>query len=261
MLPHPAEPPPAPVPPVAELSRGATVALGMVAAGFVAAYAVLPGQRAWLAAGGGLVDLVTPFVLALAVVAAAWGVRHTPGARRSSWPLVLGGILGFLDEIHYASGILGYQPPQVGPVTVDGSSAALDAARYYATTTLGLGTLDMVAALLVVLAGAAFLASRERRAARALTWLADHPPMIHLGIAVILVAVATGLDLFAKGVTLGFVEEWLEFVAAGVLLRGALLVSHRDPQVWGWRHRIRPWLEGEAPQRALPPAAAHHDQP
>jgi len=245
---------PSPVPPVAEATRAATIGLALAAIALVACYAALPGARAWLEGEGGLTDLATPVLLVIAAMAAWWGIRHTPGAPGACWLLPAAALLGALDEVHYGTGFLGYHPPQVGPVAIDGFTALLAAGKHLAATQLGLSTLDLAAAAALVAAGAAFLMARERRAPRALAWLADHPPAVHLLAAGVLVLAATGLDLFAVGSIPAFIEEWLEFVAAGLLVRGALLIPRRDPAVSGWRHRLRPWLEGEAPQRALPPA-------
>jgi hypothetical protein len=244
-----------PLPPVAEATRAATVGLAAAALGLGAVYAAFPAQRAWLAAGNGLTDLATAVLLAVTVVAGWWAIRRTPEAARGCHLLPVAALLGLLDEVHYGAGVLGFQLPQVGSVTLDGVSSLLSVAQHVAEEQLGLGPLDLAAGAALAAAVLAFVLARRRRAARASAWLADHPPAVHLLGAVTLVIGPMILDLIAGTGIVRFVEEWLEFVAAAVLFRGALLIPQHDPETVGWRQRMRPWLDGDAPKRATPAGA------
>jgi hypothetical protein len=240
-----------PLPPVAEATRAVTVGLALAASGLAVAYAALPAQRAWLAAGSGLTDLATAVLLLIAAALGWWAIVRSPGAARWRHLLPAAAVLGFLDEVHFGAGVFGFELPRVGPVTVDGVSALLAVTRHVASTQLGLGPMDLAAATGLLAAVAAFVLARRRRAARAVSWLADHPPAVHLLAAAMLVTGTSILDLAAGTGTVRFVEEWLEFVAASLLCRGVLLVPRHDPEAVGWRQRLRPWLEGEGPQRTL----------
>jgi hypothetical protein len=233
---------------VAEATRAVTIGLAAAAAGLAVAFAALPSQRAWLAAGNGLPDLATAVLLLLTAAIGWWAIRRTPGAPRWSHLLPLAAVVGFLDEVHYGAGALGFDLPQVGPVTLDGVSSLLAVGEHVASTRLGLGPMDLAAAAALLAAVAAFLLARRRRAARAVAWLVDRPPAVHLLAAATLVTGASILDLVAGSQVLRFVEEWLEFVAASLLCRGVLLILRHGPEVMGWRQRLRPWLDGD-PQR------------
>jgi hypothetical protein len=238
-----------PLPLVAEATRAVTVGLAAAASGLAVAYAALPSLRAWLAAGNGLTDLATAVLLVPTAATGWWAIRRTPGAARWSHLLPLAAVLGFLDEVHYGAGVFGFDMPQVGPVTVDGASSLLAVAEHVASTRLGLGPMDLAAAAALLAAVTAFLLARRRRAARAVAWLVDRPPAVHLLAAATLVTGASILDLVAGSGILPFAEEWLEFGAASLLCRGALLILRHGPAVVGWRQRLRPWLDGEGPQR------------
>lgn len=243
-----------PLPPVAEATRAATIGLAAAALGFAAAYVALPAQRSWFSAENGLVDLATAVLLALVALAGVWAIRRTPGVARWSRLLPAAALLGLMDEVHFGASLFGFQMPRVGPVTVDGLSALLAAGQHLAETQLGLGPLDLAAGAALVAAVGAFVLARRRRAARATSWLADHPPALHLLASAALVILALAIDLFFEAGALRFTEEWLEFGAAAALLRGALLIPRHNPQVLGWRQRLRPWLESESPRRAVPAA-------
>jgi hypothetical protein len=245
-----------PLPPVAEATRAATIGLGAVAAGLVVAYAAWPRQRAWLAAGNGLVDAATALALLAALIIALWAIHRTPGAARWCRLLPVAALLGLLDEVHLAAGLLHFSLPTLGPVTIDGFSALVAAGQHVATTQLGLSPVDLAAASAVVIAAAAFMLARRRRATRAAAWLADHTPALHLLAAAALAAAAVALDVLAATQLADFAEEWLEFAAAALLLRGALLIPRHNPAAAGWRQRLRPWLDGETPQRAMPSAGS-----
>jgi len=247
---------PKPLPPVAEATRAATAGLAAVAAGLVVAYAALPRQRSWLAAGNGLTDAATALVLLAALIAALWAIRRTPGAARWCRLIPIAALLGLLDETHAAAGLLHFTLPALGPVTIDGVSALFAAGQHIATAELGLSPLDLAAGAAVVIAAAAFLLARRRRATRAAAWLADHPSALHLLAASALASVAVVLDVLTAAQPAGFVEEWLEFVAGALLLRGALLILRQDPAAAGWRQRLRPWLDGGTSPRAMPSAGS-----
>ncbi len=242
-----------PLPPVAEATRAVTIGLAAAASGLAAAYGALPSQRAWLAAGNGLTDFATAVLLLITATLGWWAIRRTPGAARWSHLLPLAAVLGFLDEVHYGAGVFGFSMPRVGSVTVDGASSLLAAGEHIASTRLGLGPMDLAAAAGLLVAVAAFVLARRRRAARALAWLVDRPPAVHLLAAGTLVTGASILNLVAGSGVLRFVEEWLEFIAAALLCRGVLLILRHGPEVVGWRQRLRPWLDGECPQRAPGP--------
>jgi hypothetical protein len=253
MLRHAPERATSSLPPVAEATRAVTIGLAAAAWGLVAAYIALPAQRAWLAAGNGLVDFATAVLLFVTAALGWWAIRRTPGAARWCHLLPAAAVLGLLDEVHFGAGVFGFDLPQVGPVTVDGISALLAVARHVASTQLGLGPMDLAAAAALLAAVASFLLARRRRAARAVSWLADHPPAVHLLGAATLVTATSILDLVAGTGTVRFVEEWLEFAAASLLCRGVLLIPQHDPETVGWRQRLRPWLDGDTPQRTLGP--------
>jgi hypothetical protein len=216
------------------------------------AYAALPGQRAWLAAGNGLTDLVTAVLLLLTATVGWWAIRRTPEAARWCHLLPVAALLGFLDEVHYGAGLLGFELPRVGSVAVDGASSILAVGRHVAESQLGLSPLDMAAGAALAAAVLAFVMARHHRAARAAAWLADRPPAVHLLGAAILVMPTLALDLVAGTGVIRFAEEWGEFTAAAILFRGALLIPRHDPEAVGWRQRLRPWLDGDVPQRAMP---------
>ncbi len=241
-----------PLPPVAEATRAATIGLAAAALGLAVAYAALPGQRAWLAAGNGLTDLATAVLLFLTAAIGWWAIRRTPGAARWCHLLPMAALLGLLDEVHYGAGIFGFRLPEVGSVTVDGVSSLLSVAQHVAEKQLGLGPLDLAAGVALAAAVLAFVLARRRRGARAAAWLGDHPPAVHLVGACTLVIGPMTLDLVGGTGVVRFVEEWLEFVSAAILFRGALLIPRRDPETAGWRLRMRPWLDGETPQHAMP---------
>jgi len=245
---------PSPLPPVAEATRGATIGLSAGAAGLAAAYAALPAQRAWLSSDHGLVDLATAVLLLVTLVVGWWGLRRTPTPDRWCRLLPLVALMGLLDELQFGSGLLGFGLPEVGPVTLDGLSSLLAAGEHLASTYLGLGPLDLAAGAGLAVALAAFLLARNHRAQRIASWLVDHPPVFHLLVSAGLVTAALALDLLGTGEEARFVEEWLEFAAAAVLLRGTLLIPGREPQALGWRQRLRPWLESDAPARSAPPS-------
>lgn len=248
-----------PMPPVAEVTRAVTIGLAAAASGLAVAYAALPSQRAWLAAGNGLTDLATAVLLLLTAATGWWAIRRTPGAARWSHLLPLAAVLGFLDEVHYGAGVFGIDMPRVGPVTIDGASSLLAAGEHVASTLLGLGPMDLAAAAGLLAAVAAFVLARRRRAARAVAWLVDRPPAVHLLAAATLVTAASILELVAGSETLRFVEEWLEFGAASLLCRGVLLTLRHSPAAVAWRQRLRPWLDAEGPQRA--PGSARAGRP
>jgi hypothetical protein len=245
---------PSPLPPVAEATRAATVVLGAAAVAFAAAYAALPRHREWMASSNGLVDLSTAVLLALTFLVGIWALRRTPGADRWHRLLPAAAMLGLLDEIHFGASLFGFGMPRVGPVTVDGLSALFAVGQHIGETQLGLSPLDLAAAAAVVAACGAFLMARRRRAARAAAWLADRPPAAHLLVSVTLVTAAVACDVFAGSGPMVFVEEWLEFVAGAFLLRGTLLIPRHKNEALGWRQRLRPWLDDNTPQRAMPSA-------
>lgn len=253
MLRHAPDRAPLPLPPVAEATRGVTLGLAAAASGLAVAYAALPAQRAWLAAGSGLIDFATAALLLSTAVLGCWAIRRTPGTARWRHLLPAAAVLGFLDEVHFGAGVFGFDLPRVGPVTVDGVSALLDVARHLAAAHFGLGPMDLAAAAALLAAVALFVLARERRAVRVVSWLADHPPAFHLLAAAVLVTGASILDLVAGTGAIRFAEEWLEFAAASLLCRGVLLIPRHDPEAVGWRHRLRPWLDGEGPQRTPGP--------
>ena len=252
MPPHAPDRASSPLPPVAEATRAATIGLTVAALGLVVAYVAFPGQRAWLAANNGLTDFASAVLLLLTAAAGWWAIRRTPGAGRWCHLLPVAALLGFLDEVHYGATLLGLELPRVGPVTVDGVSSILAVAQQVAESPLGLRPLDMAAGAALAAAVLAFVLARRHRAARAGAWLADHPPAVHLLGAALLIMAAVILDLFSGTGVIRFAEEWSEFTAAAVLLRGVLLIPQHDPEAVGWRQRLRPWLDGDAPQRALP---------
>ena len=252
---------PSPLPPVVETTRAATIGLAAVALGLAVAYAVVPAQRSWLAAPNGVVDLSTAVLLVLTVIAGLWAVRRTPGAARWCRLLPAAALLGFLDEVHFGASLLGLDLPRVGPVALDGLSALPAAGQHLAETRLGLSPLDLAAGAILAAAVGAFVMARRRRAARASAWLEDRPPAVHLVAATALVTAAMTLDLFAGSGPLLFVEEWLEFVAAALLLRGTLLIPRHPPEALGWRQRLRPWLDVDTPQRAMPSGAPWKPRP
>jgi hypothetical protein len=245
-----------PLPPVAEATRAATIGLAGAALGLVAAYAALPGQRAWLAAGNGLTDSATAVLLLLTAAVGWWVIRRTPGVARWCHLLPVAALLGFLDEVHYGVGLLGFELPRVGRVTVDGVSSILAVTQDVAERQLGLSPLDMAAGAALAAAVLAFVLARHHRAARAAAWLADRPPAVHLLGAAILIMPAVALDLVGGTGVVRFAEEWAEFTAAAILFRGTLLIPRHDPEAVGWRQRLRPWLDGDAPQRAMPSGAS-----
>ena len=250
-----------PVPPVAEATRAATIGLAAAAFGLAVAYAAVPSQRAWLAADNGLTDFATAVLLAVTVPLACWAIRRTPSAARWCRLLPLAALLGLLEEAHFGAGLLGFNLPQVGPVSVDGFSGLLAAGQHLAETQLGLSPLDMAAGAALVAAVGAFVLARRRRAPRAVAWLTDRSSAVHLLTSASLTTLAVALDLFADTGLLDFVEEWLEFAAAALLFRGALLIPRHEPQAQGWRQRLRPWLDGDPPQRALPSASPRRPRP
>ena len=71
-----------PLPPVAEATRAVTLGLAAAASALALAYAVLPSQRAGLAAGNGLTDLATAVLLSLTVGRRVVG--HPP--HPAPWP-------------------------------------------------------------------------------------------------------------------------------------------------------------------------------
>lgn len=239
------------LPPVAEATRAVTLGLAAVALALAVAYAVLPAQRAWLASSNGLTDLATAVLFSLTAAAGWWAIRRTPDAARWSHLLPLAAVLGFLDEAHYGAGILGFDLPQVGPITVDGASSLLAVAEHVASTRLGLGPWDLAASAALLAALAAFVLARRRRAPRAAAWLIDRPPAVHLAAAATLVTGACALNLIAGSGVLRFTEEWLEFCAAALLCRGVLLILRHGPEAMGWRQRLRPWLDADGPHRVL----------
>ena len=247
------------LPPVAEAARASTFGMGAVALALAAAYAALPAHREWLAAGNGLTDASTAVLLLLTVGAGWWVLRRTPDAPRWCRLLPVAAILGFLDEVHYGSGVFDFDLPRLGGVPLDGLPSLLAAAHRIAEDPLGLGPLDLAAAAAVVAALAAFLLARRRRAARVAEWLRDRPAAIHLLAAAALVTVAAILDVFGSGGVAAFAEEWLEFVAAAVLFRGVVLIPRSRPEATGWRQRLRPWLDRDnlpkAGRGAPPPGA------
>jgi len=217
-----------------------------------------PEVCAWgrrLAADNGLTDLATAVLFAATLAAAWWAIRRTPGAARWCRLLPLAALLGFLDEVHFGAGLFGFDFPQVGPVRVDGFSGLLAAGQHLAENQLGLSPLDLAAGAALVAAVGAFVLARRQRAARAVAWLTDHPPAVHLLASASLATLAVALDLFAGSGLLRFVEEWLEFVAAALLFRGTLLILRHEPPALGWRQRLRPWLDGDTAPRAVPSAA------
>ena len=246
---------PSPLPPVAEATRAATYGLAAAALGLAVAYAVAPGHRQWLSAPNGLTDLATAVLLAATVLVGIWALRRTPGDARWRRLLPLAALLGLLDELHLGTSLVHFDLPRIGPVTLDGISALFAAVQHVAETQLGLGPLDLVAGSALLAAVAAYLLARHRRAPRAAAWLVDHPPAVHLLVAVFLVTLAVALDLLAGEGVAGFVEEWLEFAAAGLVARGTLLIPRREPEALGWRQRLRPWLAVDSPQRAMPSGA------
>jgi hypothetical protein len=252
------------LPPVAEATRAATFVMAAVALGLAVAYAALPAYRDWLAAGNGLTDATTAVLLLLTLGAGWWALRRTPDAPRWCRLLLLAAALGFLDEVHYGSGLLGFDLLRLGGVTLDGLSSLLAAAHRIAEDPLGLSPLDLAAAAAVVAALAAFILARHHRAARVADWLRDRPPAVHLLGAATLVTVAAILDVFDSSGVVGFAEEWLEFVAAAVLFRGVLLIPRRRPEATGWRQRLRPWLDRDNLPRAgrgAPPPGAQWPAP
>lgn len=253
MLRHAPERAPSSLPPLAEATRAITIGLAAAAWGLVATYVAVPAQRAWLSQGNGLTDLATAVLLLATAPLGWWAIRRTPGTPRWCHLLPAAAVLGFLDEVHFGAGILGFDLPQVGPVTFDGLSALLPVARHVASTQLGLGALDLAAAAALLAGVAFFVLARQRRAARTVSWLADRPPAVHLLGAACLVTATSVLDLVAGEGVVRFVEEWLEFAAASVLCRGVLLILRHGPAVVGWRQRMRPWLDGDGPQRAPGP--------
>jgi hypothetical protein len=242
------------LPPTAEATRAATAVLGAAVAGLAAAYALLPAQRDWLIARNGLTDSATTLLLAAASAAGWWAIRRTPG---EAWRhlLPLAALLALADEVRLGTGLFGFHPPRVGPVTIDGVSSLFAVGRHLASTRLGLGPADLGGAAALLAAVGAVIMARRRRAARAAAWLADRPAAVHLLVASVLATAAIGLQLLAGGRSWSFVEEWLEFSSGALLLRGALVIAQRDPRAVGWRQRLRPWLEADSGPRAMPASA------
>ena len=94
------------------------------------------------------------------------------GATSCRWPP----LLGFLDEVHYGAGLLGFELPRVGSVTVDGASSLLAVAQHVAETHWGSARWTWRRPRRWLAAVAAFVLARRRRAARAAAWLARSPP-------------------------------------------------------------------------------------
>jgi hypothetical protein len=179
---------------------------------------------------------------AAAVLIGVWAMRRTPAAPRAYWLIPGIGVLGIVDEIGLGAGLFGFGRLEVGEVTVKGIDDLFAAGVHLATDTLGLTTLDLIAAGGAVLALVAFYLARRGRAARIAAWLRDHPPGILLAAVIGIIVLANVLEFVDEPSGVAFISEMLELAGFGVLVLAALQIPRPDPSLQGWRPRMAAWF-------------------
>lgn len=215
--------------PVVEVPRGRLVAtrflLGAVA-GYCAWFVLFAGDRSALLVEDGPIETGTVIVFA---VAAVIGARASYRSGISAMWLVPGfAILGVLDELSFGARLFGFGLPTIGGQEVDSLHDVFDLADHFVAQ-IGLSRTAAAGGVLLLCAGLLALRPIRRSATRLASWVWARPPLRLVALSVGLLIAAVLIDQVGSSDATRFVEEMLEFTAAGLVLIASTEIGRSGP--------------------------------
>ncbi len=217
----------------------------------VAAFALVPESRQWLAASDGLISWIAAATLALAVAVGTWAFGRSTADSRFRVLIPAAAALLLLQSLRFGATTVGFRLPTVEGIEV-GSLVDLRRLTSVAAERLGLG---WPAGVLILMLVAIITGLNARSASK---WAADRvritdtPVVAYFVVALGLEAAIPVLGFFGEGVGAWFATTILGLVGAGLLVLAGLASGDHRTIVAGWRRRIGPRIVAEGTRSRFP---------
>lgn len=223
--------------PVGDVTFGFTTVFAAVLIALVAAFALVPDSRQWLAASDGLISWLATAILTLAVAAGIWAFgRSSPDSRFRR--LIPGAAaLLLLQSVRFGAAFIDFGLPTVDGVEI-GSLVDLRRVTSVTAERFGLGWAAGILALILVIVATAWIARSASRWAKHRVRITDTPVVAYFVAALGFEAAVPALGFFGEGVEAWFATTILGFVGAGLLVIAGLASGDHRTVVAGWRRRI-----------------------
>ena len=237
--------------PVGDIRLAFTSVFAAALIALVAAFALVPDSRQWLAAPDGLISWIAPPTFALAVAVGIWAYSRSAAESRFRTLIPTAAGLLLLQSLRFGAAPLGFGLPTVEGIEV---GSLLDLRRVTSVTAerFGLGWAAGILVLILVAIAIGWAARSASNWAEDRVRVTDTAVVAYLVVALGVEAVIPVVGFFGEGVTAWFATTILGFVGAGLLVIAGLAAGDHRTIVAGWRRRIGPGIASEPARSGLP---------
>jgi hypothetical protein len=217
----------------------------------VAAFALVPDSRQWLAASDGLISWIATATLTLAVAVGIWAFgRSSPDSRFRR--LIPGAAaLLLLQSVRFGAAFLDFGLPTVDGVEI-GSLVDLRRVTSVTAERFGLGWAAGIFALILVIVATALIARSASRWARDRVRITDTAVVAYFVAALGIEAAIPALGFFGEAAGAWFATTILGLVGAGLLVIAGIASGDHRTIAAGWRRRIGPEIAVEGSRSGRP---------